>query len=64
MLRLGGSVRNNKLLQNKEKGAPFTEEKYIELGINAYDIYCEGGGLTEYEAVEKAVEEWCELPIN
>lgn len=29
----------------------------------AYDIYCEGDGLTEYEAVQKAAEK-CETDKN
>lgn len=29
-----------------------------EVACRAYDIYCEGDGLTEYESIEKAYEEF------
>ncbi len=29
-----------------------------EIAIYAYDLYCEGNGETEYECVEKAVENY------
>ena len=35
-----------------------TENDYIDIGEAAYDTYAEGNGLTEYEAVEDAVEKF------
>ena len=36
----------------------FSMENSYEYAYRAYDIYCEGDGLTEYEAVQKAAEEY------
>lgn len=37
-----------------------TEEIYVGIGEAAYDTYALGNGLTEYEAVEDAVEKYQE----
>lgn len=37
-----------------------TKEDYEYIGERAYCIYADGDGYTEYEAVEKAVEEFIE----
>ena len=34
--------------------------KAREVALSAYDIYCEGDGLTEYEAVEQAIDIYIE----
>ena len=31
-----------------------------EVADMAYEFYCEGDGLTEYECIQKAYDEWCE----
>ena len=35
-----------------------SEDDLREIALDAYDIYCEGDGLTEYEAVETAVNNY------
>ena len=42
----------------KEYNPDITEDDYINIGEAAYDTYAEGNGLTEYEAVEDAVEKF------
>ena len=36
----------------------FDEEEVEDLAEYAWDINCEGDGLTEYECIERAVDEW------
>lgn len=35
-----------------------SDEKADELAIVAYEKYCEGNGLTEYECIEAVVDDW------
>lgn len=35
-----------------------SDEKADELAVAAYKKYCEGNGLTEYECIEVAVDDW------
>lgn len=41
-----------------------TDEQSEMLAERAYDIYSEGDGDTEYESIEKALEEYCEENTN
>lgn len=41
-----------------------SEEKADELSNAAYDKYCKGDGLTEYECIEAVVEEWASSVIR
>lgn len=41
-----------------EEDIYLSAEDYTNIGEAAYDIYSEGDGLTEYEAVQEAVNEF------
>ena len=37
----------------------FPESVANELAVTAYELYSEGNGETEYECIEKAVDDFC-----
>lgn len=41
-----------------EMNEDFSDKTAKEIGEAAYEIYCRGNGETEYESVEKAIEEY------
>lgn len=43
---------------NEENNIYLSAEDYTNIGEAAYDKYSEGDGLTEYEAVQEAVNEF------
>lgn len=49
---------------NSYDGIYVTEEDFADIAEAAFDIYAKGDGLTEYEAVENAVDEFVEERIK
>lgn len=52
------------ILNGYDDGIYVTEEDFADIAEAAFDIYAKGDGLTEYEAVENAVDEFVKERIK